>query len=138
MKPVAAILFLCSVSPAAAIPPWHHRDRAARVPVEVTAPPTAARNTPVTVGLKQASCHVYFDTLANGPQPFRAYREPVGIGDNFTDKSPDGVDPLCAGMRNDGVMATDWDGDGKIDLLSHHETSLKAVDWDRDGAVEVG
>ncbi len=170
MKPAAAIISLCFISPAAVMSPWYYRDRAARVPVEVANPPVTARDTPVTVGLNlaslaaqaglkgqydpasitvvcrgvpvpirlseslergeaegtvswvvrgkaQASCHVYFDTLANGPQPFRAYREPVGIGDNFAYNRPDGVDPLCAGMRNDGAMPADWDGDGKTDLL---------------------
>ena len=170
MKPAAAIISLCFISPAAVMSPWYYRDRAARVSVEVADPPVTSRDAPVTVGLNlaslaaqaglkgqydpasitvvcrgvpvpirlseslergeaegtvswvvrgkaQASCHVYFDTLANGPQPFRAYREPVGIGDNFAYNRPDGVDPLCTGMRNDGAMAADWDGDGKTDLL---------------------
>ncbi len=62
----------------------------------------------------QTSCQVRWKTGARG---FRDYREPVGIGDNFTYNRPGGVDPLCAGMRNDGAMNVDWDGDGRIDLL---------------------
>jgi hypothetical protein len=65
----------------------------------------------------QASCHISFDALASGVKPLRDYREPVGIGDNFNYNRPGGFDPMCAGMRNDGAMAADWDGDGRTDLL---------------------
>jgi hypothetical protein len=66
----------------------------------------------------QTSCQVYFNVLARGAKPFRDYREPVGIGDNFAYNRPGGFDPMCAGMRNDTAMAIDWDGDGNVDLLS--------------------
>lgn len=69
---------------------------------------------------KERAYIVHFDTLDRGRKPFRDYRPPIGVGDNFFYNRPGGFDPLGVGMTNDQPIAVDWDGDGKTDLLQRN------------------
>ena len=64
--------------------------------------------------------YVYFDILEDGRRPFRDYREPVGLGDAVFYNRPNGFDPLGVGMTNDQPLPVDWDGDGRVDLLTRN------------------
>ncbi len=63
---------------------------------------------------------IYFDLVGKRRWPTRDRREPIGGGDAFFHNRPQGFDQLGVGMKNDQPMVGDWDGDGRIDLLTRN------------------
>lgn len=60
-------------------------------------------------------------TVTYEKRPYlQVHREPVGLGDALFYNRAGGFDSLGIGMKNDQVLAVDWDGDGRTDLLQRN------------------